>query len=116
MPSVIASHEYPEAFQVDTNDAYARLQYFFDVATYFGSLDHQTFQVVKDSCIERVCNDFERMVCHLGEEAPEFPWTLDQFPRRERNLPDIYREWLIANDLVAMYWGPHSISRSEDGN
>ncbi|PNP79506.1 hypothetical protein FNYG_07122 [Fusarium nygamai] len=138
MPSVIPSYEYPEASQVDTTDRDARLQYFFDVAIYYGTLDHRVFEVVRESCIERVCSDFERMgeyfvndarfhytlesaiwarfFCHLGEEAPEFPWTLDHFPRRARNVPDIYREWRIDNELVVMYWGPHTLPRSEDGN
>ncbi|CZR40725.1 uncharacterized protein FPRO_10313 [Fusarium proliferatum ET1] len=138
MPTVIPSHEYPEASQVDTTDPDARLQYFFDVARYFGSLDYQVFQVTKESCIQRVCSDLSRMnmffvvdaqfnytlesaiwtrfFCQLGEEAPDFPWTLDHFPSRARSFSDIYREWRIANGLDV----PCSMSPlptgSEDGN
>ncbi|RBA18455.1 hypothetical protein FPRO05_10750 [Fusarium proliferatum] len=121
MPTVIPSHEYPEASQVDTNDPDARLQYFFDVARYFGSHNYQVFQVTKESCIQRFNYTLEsaiwtRFFCHLGEEAPEIPWTLDHFPSRARSLSDIYREWRIANGLDV----PCSMSPlptgSEDGN
>jgi len=61
MPSVIPSYEYPEASQVDTFDRDARIQYFLDVAAYFGALDHQVLHVTRESCIQRVCNNFDRM-------------------------------------------------------
>ncbi|KAF5643762.1 uncharacterized protein FTJAE_3061 [Fusarium tjaetaba] len=138
MPTVIPSYEYPEASLVDTFDRDARIQYFFDVATYFGALDHQVLQVTRESCTQRVCSDFHRMdewivddatfhytlesaiwemfFRHLGDEAPEFPWTLDHFPLRAYNVPDIYREWRIANGLkVACSMSP-SPTRSEDGS
>ncbi|KAF5599978.1 hypothetical protein FPANT_2881 [Fusarium pseudoanthophilum] len=138
MPSVIPSYEYPEASQVDTFDRDARIQYFLDVATYFGSLDHQILQVIRDSCIQRVCSDFERMdewrvdaatfhytlefaiwemsFRHLGEEAPEFPWTLNQFPLRAYNVPDIYLEWRMANGLIVVCSLSTSTNSSEDGS
>nr|RBQ86017.1 hypothetical protein FVER53263_20822 [Fusarium verticillioides] len=138
MPYVIPSYEYPEASQVDTFDRDARVQYFLDVAAYFGSLDHQVLRVTRESCIQRVCNDLDRMdewsvdaaTFHytlesaiwemffrpLGEEAPEFPWTLDQFPLRAYNVPDIYRDWRRANGLdVISLWSPPT-SSSEDGS
>lgn len=76
MPTVIPSHEYPEASQVDTTDPDARLQYFFDVARYFGSLDYQAFQVTKESCIQRVCSDLLRMDKYFVVDA-QFNYTLE---------------------------------------
>lgn len=76
MPTVIPSHEYPEASQVDTNDPDARLQYFFDVARYFGSHNYQVFQVTKESCIQRVCSDLSRMDKYLVVDA-QFNYTLE---------------------------------------
>ncbi|KAF5576180.1 hypothetical protein FPCIR_12748 [Fusarium pseudocircinatum] len=138
MPSVIPSREYPEVSQVDTTDRDARVQYFLDVATCFGSLDHQVLHVTRESCIERVCSNFDRMdktsvddatfhytlesaiwemfFRHIGDEAPEFPWTLDYFPLRAKNVPNIYREWRMANELdVICSWSP-STNSSEDDN
>ncbi|KAF5967314.1 hypothetical protein FCOIX_12025 [Fusarium coicis] len=114
MPSVIPAYEYPEAFQVDTFDRDARVQYFLDVAAYFGMdepiVNHGLFHYTLESAI------WEMFFRHLGEEAPEFPWTLSHFPLRAYNVPDIYREWRMANGLdVICSWSP-STNSSEDGS
>ncbi|KAG5785976.1 hypothetical protein H9Q73_000414 [Fusarium xylarioides] len=125
---------HPDLSKIDSSSAEQRLAYLFAVAACNESFNYPVFASTKASSTEVVCANFERMdklevsessfqyhletaiwkglFSHLGDNAPDCPWTINDFHDDVESCSDTYCQWRIHHALPV----PISSSDAESSN
>ncbi|KAF5702126.1 hypothetical protein FMUND_13621 [Fusarium mundagurra] len=130
------SRLHPDLSKINPSSAEQRLAYLFAVAACNGSFNYPVFASTKASSTEIVCANFERMdkvevtessfqyhletavwkglFSHLGDNAPDCPWTVDDFHDDVDSFSNTYRQWRIHHALPVPISSSNGESSTED--